>query len=70
MPRLNEYICVGFCSGYQDGDYAVSGQVANLSRERFMELMATVQFASKAAIEMWLDAERKRHPEQIGQQEK
>lgn len=66
MPRLNTLIEIGFCSGYQDGDYRVSGQIEDLSRERFAELLATIQWASSCAIDMWRRGQEKNNPSALG----
>jgi len=53
MPRLNEYISVGFCSGYGDGDFRVSCAVEGLSRESFNELKLATLSALNVADDMW-----------------
>ena len=49
MPRLREYISVGFCSGYGDGDWRVSMAVRSLSRKQFDELRLAVLGALRCA---------------------
>ena len=58
MPRLNEYISVGFCSGYGDGDYRVSMAVRDLDRKRFDELRLAVLEALRCAEDNWRDAQK------------
>lgn len=57
MPKLNEYISVGFCSGYGDGDYRVSMAVRELSRERYNELRLAVLGALNCADRHWMEAQ-------------
>lgn len=57
MPKLNEYISVGFCSGYGDGDYRVGMGVGKLSRERMNELTVAMVHAQRTAWEIWLRAQ-------------
>lgn len=64
MPRLNEYISVGFCAGYGDGDYRVSMAVGEMSRERFNELKLATLAALHCAEDMW---RRARPAEQASQ---
>ncbi|HTE14671.1 MAG TPA: hypothetical protein VK642_06305 [Burkholderiales bacterium] len=66
MPSLNTLIEVGFCLGYGDGDYRVSGAIGELSRERFNELMVTHLWAIKCAQEMWLKAQPQPQAAQAG----
>jgi len=58
MPKLNEYISVGFCSGYGDGDWRVSLSVQDLSRERFNELKLAALFALHVAEDRWMAAQK------------
>ena len=53
MPRLIEYISVGFCSGYGDGDYRVSMNVKNLSRKQMNELTVAMHWATQCAWDNW-----------------
>ena len=57
MPRLNELISVGFCSGYGDGDFRVSMDVCNLSQERFNELQLATLAALRCAEDNWRSAQ-------------
>lgn len=66
MPRLREYVTIGICAGYGDGDYRVSSEVANLSREDMTELRLAFVYAINAAEEMWRNEQRKK-PENQGQ---
>jgi hypothetical protein len=59
MPRLREYVTIGICAGYGDGDYRVSSEVANLSRKDMTELRLAFVYAINAAEEMWRDEQRK-----------
>ncbi len=53
MPKLKQYIGVGFCSGYGDGDFGVSASVSNLSRKEMDELKLTTLTALRVADDMW-----------------
>ena len=64
MPRLNEYISVGFCNGYGDGDYRVSCAVEDLSRKQLDELMLAMFHAQRTAWDMWCRAQHQETPEQ------
>lgn len=57
MPKLIEYIRVGFCSGYGDGDYGVSMAVCELSRERLNELKLATLSALQVAEDNWRRAQ-------------
>ena len=57
MPKLNEYISIGFCAGYGDGDYRVSMSVAELSRKRFDELQLATLGALRCAEDIWRRAQ-------------
>ena len=54
MPKLNEYISIGFCESYGDADFRVSMKVCNLSRKRFDELKLATLTALRVADEHWL----------------
>lgn len=54
MPRLNEYISIGFCESYGDADFRVSMKVCDLSRKRFDELKLATLTALRVADEHWL----------------
>lgn len=60
MPSLNEYIAVGFCSGYGDGDYRVNMSVRDLSKNSFQELQLATLQALRCAEDQWRDAEAQR----------
>lgn len=60
MPRLIEYISVGMCSGYGDGDFRVSMTVRNLSRQSFNELKLATLSALRCAEDNWLDEQSKK----------
>ena len=63
MPRLIEYISVGICSGYGDGDYRVSMSVRDLSRNSFQQLQLATLQALRCAEDHWRDAEAQRQIE-------
>lgn len=69
MPRLNTLIEVGFCLGYGDGDYRVSMEVQNLSRERWQELQLAVLGALHCADLHWKSAQAEK-PENQGHTDK
>lgn len=62
MPNLREYVTIGICGGYGDGDYKVSCAVADLSPEDMQELRLAFCYALFAAEEMWRK-ERAKLPE-------
>lgn len=63
MPKRIDYISVGFCSGYGDGDYRVSMAVRNLDRKRFDELRLAVLGALRCAEDHWRAAQA---PQDVG----
>lgn len=65
MPSLREYVSIGICSGYGDGDYRVSCAVADLSREDMWELRLAFIYALYCAEDMW---RREQEKKQVGQQ--
>jgi hypothetical protein len=60
MPRLIEYITVGICAGYGDGDFRVSMNVRSLSRESFKDLKLAMLSALRCAEDNWLDEQSKK----------
>lgn len=63
MPRLIEYLSVGFCSGYGDGDYKVSMAVCDLDAKQYNELRATCVAALGVMEEHWKAAQVKKMPQ-------
>ena len=59
MTKLIDYMTVGICASYGDGDYRVSSNVRNLSREGFKELQLATLGALRCAEDMWRDAQPK-----------
>ena len=57
MPKLREYITVGFCSSYGDGDFGVSAGVEKLSRKELDELKLATLTALRIADDMWRRAQ-------------
>ncbi len=57
MPKLNEYITIGICSGYGDGDWRVSMDVQSLSYKQMQELIASTFHATRTAWELWQQAQ-------------
>ncbi len=57
MPKLREYITIGICSGYGDGDWRVSMDVQKLSHKQMQELITSTFHATRAAWEMWQQAQ-------------
>lgn len=57
MPALIEYIKVGICAGYGDGDFSVSMSVQNLSRKQWEEVQLATLTALAVAREHWLAAQ-------------
>lgn len=66
MPNLREYVTVGICGGYGDGDYRVSMAVADLSREEFTQLRLAMVYAIYAMEEIWRKEREKEAPVQTG----
>lgn len=64
MPRLTEYINVGFCSGYGDGDWRVSMKVESLSRNAMNELCVAMFHAQRNAWDIWAAAQVKEQAKQ------
>lgn len=62
MPNLREYIRVGICSGYGDGDFGVSVAVSDLSREQLDELKLATLTALRVADDMWLRGQEAEQP--------
>lgn len=62
MPNLREYVTIGICGGYGDGDYRVSCSVAQLSLKEMQELRQAFCGALFTAEEMWRN-ERAKHPD-------
>jgi hypothetical protein len=59
MPRLIEYISIGICSGYGDGDFRVSMDVCKLSRKSFDEVRLATLNALRVAEDSWCAAQAK-----------
>ena len=57
MPKLDDYISVGFCAGYGDADYRVSAAVDTLSRKQLEELFVGMFHAQRCAWDMWKRAQ-------------
>jgi hypothetical protein len=57
MPRLIEYISVGICSGYGDGDFRVSMDVRKLSKKSFDDMRLATLTALRVAEEHWCAAQ-------------
>jgi len=53
MPKLNEYMAVGFCSGYGDADFRVSCNAASLNPKQVKELREIIPVAI-AQLEKYL----------------
>jgi len=60
MPKLIEYVSIGICSGYGDGDFRVSMAVCDLSPADYNEL----RVACVTAIGV-MENMRRRHNETI-----
>lgn len=60
MPRLNEYLSVGFCAGYGDADYAVKCSVADLTYEQMRDLRSITCVAIGAMERMWMEEQEKK----------
>lgn len=53
MPKLREYMAVGFCNSYGDADYLVSCAAADLTPQQVQELRAMIPVAV-ATLEKYL----------------
>jgi len=58
MPKLIEYVSIGICSGYGDGDFRVSASVCDLSPADYNELRLAFMGAIGA-----MEGMRRRHSE-------
>ena len=67
MPKLREYVTIGICSGYGDGDFAVSGSVGDLSLRDMNELRQAACVAISVMERMWQDAQAKKPENQASQ---
>ena len=63
MPKLDEYITVGFCTGYGDGDYRVSMKVRNLTKKQFDELKLATLSALRCAEDNWKSEKAQKYEE-------
>lgn len=59
MPRLIEYVSVGFCSGYGDGDYRVSAAIADFTSAQMNELRLAMNAATYCMEDMWRNRQQK-----------
>lgn len=59
MPRLIEYISIGTCAGYGDGDFRVSAAIRDMTKKQFDELKLTTLSALICAEDMWRSAQAK-----------
>lgn len=62
MPKLDEYLSVGFCRSYGDADYAVKCSVADLTYEQMQQLRAIIPVAIFAMERMWSAEQEKKFP--------
>lgn len=53
MPKLREYMAVGFCNSYGDADYSVACAAADLTPAQVQELRAIIPVAV-ATLEKYL----------------
>lgn len=60
MPKLREYVSIGICSGYGDGDFAVSLAIADLSIAEMNELRCAACVAISVMERTWREAQDKR----------
>lgn len=60
MPRLIEYLSVGICASYGDGDYKVSCAAADLSVDQVREIRQTIPVAI-ATLERYLQEALAKH---------
>ena len=62
MPRLIEYMSVGICASYGDGDYKVSCAAADLTPAQVREIRQTIPVAI-ATLERYLQEATAKHQE-------
>lgn len=62
MPRLIKYIEIGICSGYQDGDFAVSAKVADLDKKTWDEIKLATLSAIRCGEDMRREMRKSRNP--------
>ena len=60
MPRLREYVSIGICEGYGDGDFRVSASIADLSRDDMSKLRQAFCVAIGVMEDMWGAAQEKK----------
>ncbi len=60
MPRLTEYMSVGFCQSYGDADYSVACSASNLTPKQVQELRAMIPVAV-ATLEKYLQEAMAKH---------
>ena len=60
MPRLREYLTIGICSSYGDGDFRVSCTVADLSYEEMSKLRQACCAAIGTMEQMWREEQMKK----------
>jgi hypothetical protein len=62
MPALRRYLSVGFCEGYMDADYEVSGIVCHLTYLEMQELRAMLPVAIASMERMWAEEQARKNP--------
>lgn len=60
MPKLIEYLSVGLCSSYGDGDYSVKCSASELSPEQVKEIRQIIPVAI-ATLEKYLHEAMAKH---------
>lgn len=60
MPRLIEYLSVGICASYGDGDYKVSCAAADLTPAQVNDIRRTIPVAI-ATLEKYLQEAMAKH---------
>lgn len=68
MPKLTEYMSVGFCQSYGDADYSVACKASDLSPREVKELRAIIPVAV-ATLEKYLQEAIAKHQERGAQAE-
>lgn len=64
MSKLIEYVSIGICGSYGDGDYRISTEIATMDDARYAEVQKAVFGAIAAMNDMRRNEKMKLHPAQ------
>lgn len=60
MPKMTEYLSIGICNSYGDGDYRLSMAVTELTFEQMQRLRAIIPVAIAQLEQAWMAEHSKR----------